>query len=209
MNDNFTVSFKPRTATQFRASDEFTKYIDDDYSKLLQASLINSNAARDFTMKHDKGTQTDPENRRPGASTRTQTDPEIARPGAPMETQTDPTIEEEYDAPWFNIGVDTEDPPDLEPTEEEQRRALEARVARMREMGRGMTSNDTFFDAEEGTDTFYDATEGPDTFYDATEGDDDFQSVLGGEDLGESDKRRKPNPNPVRKNRKHLALRRN
>jgi hypothetical protein len=189
VNDDFTVSFKPKTATRFRASDEFTKYIDDDYSKFLRSSLTNSNAARDFTMKN-ANTQTEPGNDRPDASTRTQTDPEIRRPSA--------LIEGEYDTPWFNIGVDTEDPPDLEPIEEEQRRALEARVARMSEMGRGMTSNDTFFDAEEGTETFYDATEGGD----------DFQSVLGDEEPFESDKRRKLNPKPVIKKKQSRKLKR-
>jgi hypothetical protein len=160
MNDNFTVSFKPKSATQFRASDEFTKFIDDDYTKFLQSSLKNSNAARDFTMRGKE----------------TQTDPEIRRPGAP--------IEAEYDTPWFNIGIDSEEPPTLEPTEEEQIRALEERVARMSEMGRGMTSNDTFFDAEEGSDTFYSANEG----------DDDVETVIGD---GEGEKRKKLNPTPV------------
>lgn len=49
VNDNFIVKFKPTAATRFRASDEFTICIDDDYSKLLNASLIHANVARDFS----------------------------------------------------------------------------------------------------------------------------------------------------------------
>ena len=56
INDNFTVQFKPKYATLFRASDEYTKYIDDDYTKCLNASVINANAAADFSLNKDKGT---------------------------------------------------------------------------------------------------------------------------------------------------------
>jgi len=55
VKDNFTVQFKPKYATLFRASDEYTKYIDDDYSKFLNASVINANAAATFSLKNSQG----------------------------------------------------------------------------------------------------------------------------------------------------------
>ena len=51
VNDNFSVSFQPKQATNFRESDSYTKFIDDDYSKFLNDSLKNSNASKEFTGK--------------------------------------------------------------------------------------------------------------------------------------------------------------
>jgi len=54
INDNFTVNFKPNTATLFRNSGEFTKFIDDDYQRYVTARTINNNASVDFGEKDFK-----------------------------------------------------------------------------------------------------------------------------------------------------------
>jgi len=54
INDNFTVNFKPNTATLFRNSGEFTKFIDDDYQRYVMARTINNNASVDFGEKDFK-----------------------------------------------------------------------------------------------------------------------------------------------------------
>ena len=59
VNDNFTVQIGSRAATRFRASDEITKYIDDDYSKCLNASGVNANAAAACNGR-DASTHTEP-----------------------------------------------------------------------------------------------------------------------------------------------------
>lgn len=52
VNDHFAIHFSPKTATPCMVSYEFTKYIDDDCSKLVKACVINQNAAADFSFQN-------------------------------------------------------------------------------------------------------------------------------------------------------------
>ena len=62
VNDNCTISFGDRTATKFVASDEFTKFADNDYSEFLKDSQKNADAASKFRINQtqDASTQTTP-----------------------------------------------------------------------------------------------------------------------------------------------------
>ena len=55
INDNFTVSFGDRTATKYIGSDEFAKFIDNDYAEFLKDSQKNADMAQRFRMDNDSG----------------------------------------------------------------------------------------------------------------------------------------------------------
>ena len=161
INDNFTIQFKPKSATMFRASDEYTKYIDDDYSKFLHASVINGNAAASFNLRTAETQTEEPweSNQQPVRRTsqaETQTE---ARRTSQAETQTEARrtsqaeaqteavrtsqAEAQTDAQrtpqFFNLYE--YDEPDLEPVLIDQQNTEERRAKRMREIGQDISSS--------------------------------------------------------------------
>jgi len=121
INDNFTIQFKPKSATMFRASDEYTKFIDDDYSKFLHASVINGNAAATFNLKAAK----------------TQTSQVGAQTEAVRTSQAEVQTDAQSTPPFFNVSENVV--PDLEPVLIGRQNTEESRAQRMREMGQNIS----------------------------------------------------------------------
>jgi hypothetical protein len=155
VKDDFTVQFKPKTATKFRASDEFTKFIDDDYSVFLKASLINSNAAKQFTMRGAGGRQSAASSS--GFATPIPRGMFHPQPGGDAQTETD--IEADYGGNWADTGVDREEEPDGEAIAAEERARAEARASAMGDFGRNMAGTEEAIPVPEPTEPMVDEDE--------------------------------------------------
>ena len=113
INDNFTVQFQKRSATRFRASNEFTKFIDDDYTNFLNKSLIQSNMSKQFK---DTGTNSaGRQNKDMGTNTE-------GRQNKDMGTQADDDIEDAYK---FEDFTQAKTPDEDAIRQEEERRRME------------------------------------------------------------------------------------